>query len=394
MIKILIIHNLYSKLGGEDTVFQNEVTYLRNNGHNVLTLIFDNKTLSNKTIWQKFFDTLYNIKSTITLGKCIKEFQPDIIHVHNFFYEASPSIFYTAQKFNIPIIVTIHNFRLICSNSLLLRGNQVCELCSQKKVPFSGIRYKCFKNSYFKTIQLTAITSIHKLLGTWKNKIDGFICLTEFTKHKIVNSSLNINPQKLFIKPNFVEDFGEGVFESRKNFYLFVGRLSKEKGIDFLLQAAIKSQQELIIIGDGPLIEKVKEMSITYDNIKYVGVKNKLEIVMFMKQCKALIFPSIWFEGMPMTILEAFSTGTPIIASNIDNINQIVISNYNGILFNKGDLNDLIFKLNTFLTQENRFLYQNARLTYEEKYHPHKNYASLLSIYNQILKNKKLFFNS
>ena len=405
-MKILLIHNRYTLYGGEDTLFDSEKLLLEKKGHQIETLIFDNKSDAGFAKLKMIYNIFYNSHSAKLLTEKIKAFQPEIIHVHNFFRIASPSIFYVANKYKIPIVVTIQNYRLVCAGALLLRDAQVCELCVQHKFPLAGIKHKCFGNSYLKTTQLTLMTSLHKYLGTWREKIDMYICLNDFAKNKLANSSLQLSLNQIAIKPNFTEDIGyqnDHHFDSqsittqkREDFYLFIGRLSKEKGIDILLEATKKSGCKLEIIGDGELKELVEKATQTHPNIIYHGFQQKDFIINKLKTCKALIFPSIWYEGMPLTILEAFSAGTPIIASDIDNIRELITNNYNGLHFHYGNASDLAEKIQYFEDKFNTdfssiaHLYTQARLTYEQKYTPEIIYKQLIAIYEKTIEKKKL----
>ena len=384
-MKILQIHNSYTKKGGEDGVLEAERNLLTSGGNQVEQVLFTNEGLSK---WEKIhllYKSIYNGSAAKTLNEKIESFQPDIIHIHNLFYVASPAILYEAQKRNIPLVFTVHNFRLICSGALLLRNGQVCEFCTQKKFPLSGIKYKCFQSSALKTAQLTLVTGIHKLLGTWRNKVDAYVTLTNFVKNKLVNSSLRLPEEKIFVKPNFTYEKGWETSEKRQNFFLFVGRLSREKGIHILLEASKQGDFRLEIIGDGEMKQVVQEAMQSNPNIIYHGFQGQDFIVEKMKQCKALLFPSIWYEGMPLTLLEAFSTGTPVIISDIDNLNEMVSNQYNGLHFKTGNSKDLAEKIYYFQQNASSTFYENARKTYEELYSPEKNYQELIKIYQKVI---------
>jgi len=384
-MKILQVHNQYTKKGGEDGVVEAEKKLLIQKGNQVEQLFFSNEGLADLNRIKLLYQTIYNLTSTKILKHTIQEFQPDVIHIHNIFYVASPAILYEAQKNKVPVVLTIHNFRLICSGSLLLRNGQVCELCTQKVFPFSGIKHKCFQNSALKTSQLTFTTGIHKILGTWRNKVDAYITLTDFVKKKLIQSSLQLPESKVFVKPNFTEDKGWASAESRDNFFLYVGRLSHEKGIRTLLEASKQIDFHLEIIGDGEMRKMVQAFAQQNPNIIYHGFQGQDFILQKMKSCKALLFPSIWYEGMPLTLLEAFSTGTPVIISDIDNLNEMVSNQYNGLHFKTGNSKDLAEKIYYFQQNASSTFYENARKTYEEKYNPEKNYLRLLEIYNRVL---------
>ena len=385
-MRILLIHNRYKEKGGEDFVVAAESELLRQNGHDVFLLEFDNKNIKSGIGTLKAgIQSFYNLSSAKILKSTIKSFKPDIIHVHNIFYIVSPSIFYVAKRQNIPIVMTLHNYRLICAGTLLLRNNQVCELCIDKTFPLSGIKYKCQRNSAIQSLQLVAMTGLHKLLGTWRQTVSRYIVLTEFGKDKILSSSLGLKEDQLVVKVNSVEDRGFVSGKSRSSHYLFIGRLSEEKGIRVMLESLNFFKYPLTIIGDGPLKDLVIESSKKHDSISYLGFQDKKSIIESLKTCKALIFPSTWYEGMPLTLLESFSTGTPVICSDMPNLNQIVLDDYNGVLFTAGSPKYLARAVQNFDKCANKSYYENARQTYNDHYTEKNNYNHLIELYQGLI---------
>ncbi len=384
-MKILMIHNKYQQKGGEDFVFENEFNLLQKYGHTVDILIFDNNQIKSAIDKLKIgLFSIYNPESAKILEDKINSFKPDIIHVHNFFPIASPSIFFTAKKNDIPIVMTLHNYRLICPNALLFRNGNICEECINKVFPYRGIIYKCYRDSFMQTLSLSLVTSIHRYIKTWHSKVDKFITLTNFQKNKFLSSSINIPKKKFVVKPNFSEDFGEG-YQNREDYFLYVGRLSQGKGVLTMLKAFDGTNFNLIIVGDGIFKNEVIKYKEKNKNIKYLGFKLKKEIIELMKKTKALIFTSEWYEGLPMVLVEALSTGTPVITSNIGSQAEIVKDKHLGMHFNTGDFIDLRKKIAEFLKINDKRFYQNARNEYLEKYTPEKNYEKLLSIYKEAM---------
>ena len=387
-MKILFIHNKYKQYGGEDVAAELESTVLKEKGNEVEILFFENK------IKQNFFSrigmslrSIYNFTSARKVSKVIGRFKPDIIHIHNLFFVASPAILYASARHKIPIILTLHNYRLICSNALLLRDNKICELCIHKKFPLSGIRYKCYRNSTAATAVVTAITAIHKFIGTWKNKVTTYIVSNEFSKSRLIDSSLKLPESKMIVKPNFVTDPGEGN-KHREDFFLFAGRISSEKGVHILLEAFAQLPfQKIIIIGDGPEKEDLQNKYSAYSNIYFAGKKSRNEVLETMKRCKAFICTSIWYEFTPFTNFEAFATGTPVIASRVGSMINSITDGYDGLHFNVGDADDLRQKVKLFLqqTENSSDYYKNARQTYLEKYHPEVYYKSIIKIYEKAI---------
>ncbi|MCC9135059.1 glycosyltransferase family 4 protein [Pontibacter silvestris] len=389
-MRILVIHNKYKIRGGEDSCFETETGLLREHGHKVRTLIFDNDVIDSSLITtiKLSYKLFYNSDSAVALEKEIQEFRPQIIHVHNFFYIASPAVFYVAHKHHIPVVLTVHNFRMICAGALLLRDGKVCEKCIHSKFPVDGIIHGCYGGSAMQTAHLTCMTSFHKLAGTWRKKVTRYIVLNNFAKRKLHNSSLGLKSDQIAVKPNCVPDNGYTLPNDREDYFVFVGRLSQEKGIDVLLKARDRFPFKLKIIGTGPLEELVQEYAAKYDDVEYCGFQNSSFITEMLKKSKGLIFPSVWYEGMPITILEAFSTGTPVIASDIDNINEIVENNVNGIHFRLGDSDSLADALKTFnpdIDESQRFLYKQARKTFERKYTREGNYELLMAVYHDVI---------
>ncbi len=389
-MRILQLHNKYQQYGGEDTVVKSEYELLKKNGQEIEQLFFDNKDISS-SISNKLLAglrSIYSFSSAKTIKEKIFQFKPDLIHVHNFFPLISPSVFYIAKKNKIPIVFTIHNYRLICANAMLFRYGQICEECIRKVIPLNGILNKCYRNSSAQSAAVTMMASFHKIIGTWKKNISMYILLTEFGKDKLIYSSLDLPPAKVVVKPNFSADFGCGNAQ-RQDYYVFLGRLAEEKGIRILLESIKFYNYKLKIIGDGPLRSFVEEQAINYPNIEYVGFKDKDYIIKELKDARGLIFPSIWYEGLPLSIIETLSTGTPIIISDLAPFKDIITNDYNGFHFLTGNSEDLAQKIKQMDNNiENmNYIYSNARKTYMEKYTPEINYNCLMNIYQNVIDN-------
>lgn len=391
-MRILVIHNRYTQYGGEDSVFETETELLSRQGHFVERLIFESKEVqsffSKCMVMLKMF---YNPESARLLRSKIENFRPDVIHVHNFFPVASPSIFFVANRYNVPIIATLHNYRLVCPSAMLYYQNEIYENSLQSVFPLDSIVRGVYRNSILHTAAIASMTAIHHWLGTWRNRVDRYVVLTRFAKSKFMASALNLPDDKFVIKPNFVMDFGNGK-RDREDYFLFVGRLSEEKGIEVLLKATQLFNFKLKIIGDGPFRKQVEEYASRNPNIEYLGFHQKKMIIETMKGALALVFPSVWYEGLPMTIIEAFSTGTPVIASRLGGMKEIVINEFNGLHFDAGSESDLIKKIEEMKQRHEdvKLFSDNARRTYIEKYMPERNYIQLTSIYEQAIREKSV----
>ena len=383
-MRVLLLHNKYKEIGGEDAVLCAERALLLNYGHEVELLIFDNNEI--KTVVDKLLAAsglIYNSSSARKLRKKIEEFSPDIIHVHNFVPLASPSVFFIASQFHIPVILTLHNYRLICPSFTLFHKNKIYEKSLHAFFPIDAILKGVYRGSISQTAAVAVMTAIHKILGTWKSKIDIYIALTHFARKKFETSSLSIPANRLVVKPNFVEDHGPGD-RKRKDFFLFVGRLTEEKGISTLLEASSLATFKLVIVGDGPMRKQVEEFAKKNSNVRYVGFQDKPAVIDYMKTCRALVFPSIWYECFPITILEAFCAGTIVVASRLGGMAEIIEHKINGLHFEAGDARDLVARI-AEISDSPAYLETmsaNARLTYLSHYTPEKNYLRLMEIYD------------
>ena len=373
--------------GGEDVVFQTESELLSNHGHIVDQLIFDNASI------KSFFDRilsglrlLYNPVSARLLQKRIQQFSPDIIHVHNFVLVASPSILYVAAKFKVPVVLTLHNFRLICPSATLFFKGKIYEKSLRAFFPIDAIAKRVYRGSFIQTAAIALMAVIHNLIGTWENKVEAFIVLSQFAKRKFESSRLQIDHSKFLIKGNAVDDRGSGK-PVREDFFLYVGRLSEEKGIRTLLNASTIHGFQLVILGDGPLRTLVENAARDNPLIKYMGFQNRETITSYIKSCQCLILPSVCYEGFPMTVLEAMSTGTMILASRLGAIEEIIHDRINGVLFEAGNEKDLASKIAAIQDHQldSLTISEHARASYLAHYTPEKNYAMLMKIYYGIL---------
>jgi len=389
-MKVLVVHNTYQQKGGEDTVFESEVELLRSNGILVDTLLYDNHEIKSPIdkIKTGIF-AFYSPEGKQKITQKINEFQPDVIHVHNFFPLASPSIFFAANKLNIPIVMTLHNYRLICPSAYLFYNGKIYEENINKKFPISPVIKGVYRESVVQTASLVFMTGIHKVFNTWKNRVDRYITLTQFAKNKFIGSSLGASTSKFAVKPNFVSDIGIG--KDLRSGFLFIGRLSEEKGIKTLIEAFSNTSAQIKILGDGPLKKLVEDAANKNSNIEYLGFKPRKEVVEMLKSVKALVFTSVWYEGMPMVILEALSVGTPVIASNMGGPAEMITHNENGLLFEPANTQALKETLETIENDSvlAKKLSNGARQSYLDKYTETANLKILLDIYKQVIEQKK-----
>lgn len=399
---VLIIHNEYRIAGGEDTVAANEEKLLAEHGHRVIVYKRSNKELDNYTGVKKLllpFTSVFSLRSYREVRKLIEDNYVDVVHVHNTLTLVSPSVYYAAFRCNVPVVQTMHNFRLLCPGGSFFmedEGNgHICEQCVSKGLS-CAVRNSCYRHSKAQTIVSAAVLKIHRMLGTYK-KIN-FICLTEFNRYKLLmlNNGRKkiINPARVYVKPNFTYDLAEtmgklsdthGSISGR--YYVYVGRLEKLKGTELLVDAFAKlPDRKLVIMGNGPLEETLKKRIADngYKNIVMAGRVTGEDYVKFLGGAQAVISSSQCYETFGMSIAESYSLSVPAIAGDIGNIGDIVKEGVTGIHFQYDSTDALIGAVKRFETMNRDGLAANARRYYEDNLTPQSNYGRLKEIYDDI----------
>lgn len=385
-MKILLFHNKYQLAGGEDTVLENEKALLKANGHSVELYARHNDEIKEFPLIKKLSliaNTTHSDSSYTDIKKAINRFKPDICHVHNFFPLISPSVFKACKALNIPVVLTLHNFRLLCPGAYLYKDGVVCTECIEKKSTYNALNYGCYRSSKVQTYTVARMIEKNKRNGTWQKAIDAYIPLTDFAKETFGKAGFPI--EKFYTKPNFLFKAPTPEF-NKKNRFLFVGRLDETKGVDVLLLAEKDLQNTtLFIAGDGPLKSKAQECK------GYLGPQKKEDVYQHMQNATAIIFPSKWYEGMPMTIIEAFACGTPVIASNLGAMKEMVEDGKTGLLFEPGNPEDLASKIIWAQKNPEKMIEmgKNARKKFEADYTADANYNRLMEIYAIAINNKR-----
>lgn len=378
--RILMVHNFYQIGGGEHTVFENEQELLKEHGHYLVTYTRDNAELNNSKMKKLLlpFTTSFSIKTYREVKQIIKSESIDIVHCHNTFPLISPSIYYAAWKCKVPVIQTIHNFRFICPNGVFFRDGNTCEDCLKNGLRCS-IKNCCYRNSKIQTIVLVCMLRIHRFFGTYKKL--RYVFLTDFNRSKF-RELLGKALDDQFTKPNFEYIKLQETTEERDGSYIFIGRLDKNKGIDFLVDNWT-FDRELYIFGNGALEEYVKSACKKNEHLHYLGFQPQDVIWQHLGKALAMIFPTDLYEGFPMTLIESFALGTPVICSDIGNGADIVKKHNAGVVYERRSKDGLLEAIEEV---EKNFAYYgvNAKSAYETYYTPESNYRQLKSIYEAV----------
>ncbi len=388
-LRVLLAHNRYMEPGGEDLAYEFDVALLRRRGHYVAELIEDNNRIGGMGQARLAARTIWSTDSRKRVAELIEETYPDVIHFHNTFPLLSPSVYSASASYGIPVVQTFHNFRLLCPNGLFYRDGHVCEDCMRRFLPWPGVLHACYRSSRPASGVVAVMLSFHPLLGTWTKRVDAYIALTNHTREKLVAGGLP--PDKIVVRPNFVDpDPGRSEGEA-KPYALFVGRLSQEKGVQILLRAwgLVRREIPLVMIGDGPLSSELKGLVELRElsNVKLMGHQPRNRVLAALKGARFLVVPSNCYEFFSLALVEAFASGVPIVASRLGAMAEIVDDGRTGLLFEPGNAVDLADKVNRLWSnaEQSQAMGGQARQDFERKYTAEQGYQELTAIYNRLI---------
>lgn len=382
---ILQIHNRYIHPGGEDFVIAQEKELLEQEGHRVSQYFADNKAINTALLKVKTAIKMpYNYEEKKKLLQHLSSLKPDVVHIHNVFPVLSPAVIDVVYELDIPIVVTLHNYRLLCINGLLYRNGEVCTKCIDTSLALPGILHGCYQESSIKSVFPAITNHIHSKRKTWQDKVSKFIILTEFTKTIFDKSYLKIPGNKIVIKSNFAPD-QIPLFE-KQDYFLFVGRLSEEKGIRTVVNAFIHTGDVLRIAGNGPLLPWLTQVSQNNGNIEVLGFQTQQQLKQLYANARALVYASKWYETFGLVIIEAFSFGTPVIAPDFGNAGIFIEEGLNGLKYKINSLDHLIKTIDEFKqNSDEERLRQGARQSYLKNFTPQHNLKALEDIYLSVL---------
>lgn len=390
-LQILQVHNYYQIPGGEDTVVENEKHLLEEHGHTVIQYTRYNKELKEFSKFRKLllpFSTIFNPRTYRDVKRIIREEKIDVVHVHNTLNLISPAVYYAALKCKVPVVQTVHNFRLLCPGATFYRDGHICEDCVKKGLG-CAIMHSCYRGSKAQTLVCVLSTWLHRLTGIY-GKLN-YICLTEFNREKLLQLK-QIKPERIFVKPNFT--LASQIDKKSGRHYLYVGRIEQIKGIPLLLDAfAAMPEVKLIIAGYGDLSDYVQQRieKERLDHIEYVGFLNHSELNQLLSETKAVIVPSQWLEPFGMTVIEAFAAGVPVIAGDVGSLHYLVQDGRNGFRFqydSASALTCVVQKMEAVCCDplSEQKMWMETLKSHNRYYSENKNMEYLTEIYNAVSK--------
>lgn len=386
---VLIVHNYYQIPGGEDEVVRNEARVLEENGHKVFFYTRDNRETKRYTFAGKLLapiTAIWNFRTYFEIKKIIKEKSIDLVHVHNTWFLVSPSVYYGAQRCGVPVVQTIHNFRLLCPAATFYRDQHICEDCVRHNL-WSAFRHKCYRNSRLQTLICIIALKIHRTSRIYSRL--HYICLTEFNKSRLLQLK-QIPKERVFVKPNFVFCRHRIYpYSCRKHQVIFAGRLDRIKGIEQLLDAWMLLGADaplLKIYGTGPMEEWCREAIAGRHSIRVqlMGYLPHEQLMDEIALSKALILPTQWYEGFPMSLVEAYSVGTPVLGSAIGNVGNLIQEGITGWTFHPESKEEIAAAVGKL-----RDITASVLQVYKERYRRQDNYEHLYQIYRTVSESRK-----
>lgn len=379
-MRILQIHNSYQQAGGEDRVVEQEAELLRSRGHQVAQLKASNDDIHGMVDQVRTaVRAAYSPQAKTRCLQAIDETRPHVAHVHNLFPLLTPSVLDACAERRIPVVMTLHNYRLLCPGAFLMSNGQVCTRCLGS-TPYAAALRRCYRGSVLGSIVAARVVAAHRGRGTWRVKVHRFVALTEFARNLFIEEGFPA--ERIVVKPNFCSPV-PAPQEGRRSGALFVGRLSKEKGVPTLLCAWRSVPHELRLAGSGSYPASDDPGS----HVTFLGPLDSEAVAGEMGKARFLVMPSEWFEGLPLVIVEAFAAGLPVLASRLGTMAEIVRDGVTGLHFEPGDPRDLATKASWLFDHpdECRRMGMNARAEYERKYTSDRNYERLMDVYQQAI---------
>jgi len=396
-VKIIVVHNSYQQPGGEDFVFDQERQLLAERGHTVVAYRRSNFEVES----YKGFKRLSLARRTIWASDTRREFadllrreKPDLVHVHNTFVMISPSIYAACGELGVPVVQTLHNYRLFCPTATFFREGKVCEECVDHSL-LRGVVHACYRKSVTATAVTALMLAVHRQAKTWTTGIDSYISLTKFSRDTCVRAGLPA--EKVYVKPNFIHP-DPGLGTGKGDYAVFVGRLSPEKRVSTMLNAWSRLAERgisipLWVVGGGPerLELEAEAVQRKLTHIVFKGLLPRPETIASIRGARFLVFSSEWYENFPLTILESFASGVPVVSSRLGAMQEIVEDGRTGLHFTPGDADDLAAKVEWVWNhpEQMRAMGRAARGEYEAKYTADKNYEALMEIYRHTLMKRR-----
>lgn len=319
-MKILLAHNNYGKYSGEESVVDQMAAMWTEHGHQVVQLRISTADSRDSLVGKMhgFLAGLYSPKGVREMRRMLKEERPDVVNVHNLYPFISPAALFECKKAGVPVVMTVHNFRLICPTGLFMRDGKPCELCLERGNEWDCVRYNC-EHSLLKSVGYAARNAVARYSGAYRKCVERFACITDFQRRKLIQAGYDAS--KMAVIPNAVVatlDYDPAV----GTYVAYSGRLSREKGVDLIVEVARRHPEITFkfagALRDSDIVENLPT------NVTLVGYLHGEDLNAFYKGAAFFVMASRWYEGFPVSILEAAQFGKPTIGPNHGGFTEII----------------------------------------------------------------------
>ena len=378
-MRILVLHSTYlsGPVSGENRVVGDEITLLREGGHNVESWTPSVEGESVSDLMRIGVETIWSRRAARRVRSLVEGFKPDVVHCHNLFPALSPSIINSVAA-SVPTVMTLHNFRLMCLPATFLRDGRVCEDCLGR-IPWRGVAHKCYRGSLPASFALATSLAFHRAKGTF-DKIARFAAVSRFLREKYLQAGWP--EERVVVKPNFAWD--TEIRRDAGDYFLYAGRISPEKGIGTVTKAWGAINAKLRIVGEGPDKESLPDTE--HRNIDVERSVAPKDVASLLRGARALLLPSESYEGMPRIVLEAFAAGVPVIASRIGGLPELIRHGESGLLATPGDTASWIDMVNQLKDDQLSIrLGSGARRAWQQNYSPDRAIVALEQVYRAVL---------
>jgi len=382
-MRILLAHNYYQQPGGEDRVFEAECALLESRGHEVVRFVLHNDAVEGLSAARLVAHTFWNRATYRAVYDLVSRRRIQIAHFHNTLPLISPAAFHAARAAGAAVVHTLHNYRLACPGATLFRAGRTCDACVGRSFAWPAIIHGCYRGSRGASGVVAFMVALHRALGTWRRFVDAYITPSQAARRVLLRGGLP--PAKVLVRANFIYP-SPSPGDGSGGYALFVGRLSAEKGIRTLLDAwrIVGSDVSLKIVGDGPLAELVHSAAVP--GVEWLGRQPPQAVGQLMSRAAVVVVPSVCQETFGMTAVESLARGTPVIASRIGALAEIVDHGRTGLLVEPGSAEGLAAAVRRLASdaRTSAAMRTAARGVFEAAYGPEPAYAGIMKIYGRL----------
>lgn len=388
-LRVLQLHNHHASLGGAMEVLSHERDLLVAAGHRVEQFTLPPTGELGLGALQAGAKAVWNRQAARETTRRVASFRPDVVHVHTPFPLMSPAVFRAAKRAGVPTVVTLHSFRFACVAATCHRDGHICEDCVGRRVKWPAVAHRCYHDSALGSGALALSLLTHRALGTFHHDVDRYLALTGFARDLMIRDGYPA--EKIVVKPNSVPDTSEvGRPDPGSPYFFFAGRLIDVKGVRTLLDAwqrVTAGRVRLVIAGDGELRNLVRAAAAGDERIEWRGWLDEPSVTRLMSGALATVVPSEWYEGLPLVILRSLSVGTPVLASDLENISKELLEDGAGWAFRTGLPADLARAMDAMASQPETLsgMRQRARASFDARYSPAVDTLRLEALYRSLL---------